>query len=245
MKFFKNILLPMAFWLAVWQLAALIVGKQLLLPGPWAVAVRLGALAVTAGFWRAAALTLLRVFAGMAIGAVLGVLLAVLTCVSVWCDRLLSPLVKVIRATPVASFILLVLLWVSSGRVPAVISALMVLPVIWGSVSKGIRETDPQLLELARAYRFGAWRTLRLVRVPCVLPYFTSAAETALGLAWKAGVAAEVLCYPKWAVGSEIYRARLSFETADLFAWTAVVIALSFLVESALARLLRKAAGHD
>lgn len=243
MKLIKNILLPLAFWLAVWQLAALAVGKELLLPGPWAVTVRLLALAATAGFWRAAALTLLRVFAGMAIGAALGVLLAVLTCVSVWCDRLLSPLVKVVRATPVASFILLVLLWVSSGRVPAVISALMVLPVIWGSVSKGIRETDPQLLELARAYRFGAWKTLRLVRVPCVLPYFTSAAETALGLAWKAGVAAEVLCYPKWAVGSEIYRARLSFETADLFAWTAVVIALSFLVESALARLLRKAAG--
>lgn len=244
MKFLKNVLLPLAFWLAVWQLLAMAVDKQLLLPGPWAVARRLAELVITAGFWYAAGLTLLRVFAGMAVGAVLGTLIAVLTCASVWCERLLAPLVKVIRATPVASFILLVLLWVSTGRVPTVISALMVLPVVWGNVAGGIRAADPRLLELARAYRFGRAKTLRLVWIPGVAPYFAAGVETALGLAWKAGVAAEVLCYPKWAVGTAIYRARLNFETADLFAWTLVVILLSFLVESALVRLLRKAVRH-
>lgn len=237
-------MIPLAFWLVVWQVIAMIVGKDLLLPGPWTVAVRLAGLIVTADFWHAAALTLLRIFAGVAIGAVLGTLIAVLTCASVWCDRLLSPLVKVIRATPVASFILLVLLWVSTGRVPGVISALMVLPVIWGNVSKGIQSTDPKLLELAHAYRFGRGKTLKLVYIPSVAPYFTSGVETALGLAWKAGVAAEVLCYPKWAIGAEIYHARLNFETPDLFAWTLVVIVLSFLVESAFVRLLRKAVRH-
>lgn len=244
MKTIKNILIPLAFWLVVWQIIARIVGKNLLLPGPWTVAVRLAELIVTADFWHAAALTLLRIFAGMAAGAVLGTVIAVLTCASRWCERLLSPLVKVVRATPVASFILLVLLWVSTGRVPGVISALMVLPVIWGNVSKGIRETDNKLLELAKAYRFGKGKTLKIIYVPSVAPYFTAGVETALGLAWKAGVAAEVLCYPKWAIGAEIYHARLNFETPDLFAWTLVVILLSFLVESVLVKLLRKAVRH-
>lgn len=241
MKAVKNILIPLAFWLAVWQLAAWAVGKDLLLPGPWTVARTLAALVVTAKFWQTTALTLLRIFAGMLAGAALGTVLAVLTCASVWCDRLLSPLVKVIRATPVASFILLVLLWVSTGRVPGVISALMVLPVLWGNVAKGIRQTDPQLLELARAYRFGRGRTFQLIYFPAVAPYFTAGVETGLGLAWKAGVAAEVLCRPKLAIGTQVFFSRTYMETADLFAWTLVVILLSFLVESVLVRLLRKA----
>ena len=217
------------------------VGKDLLLPGPWTVARTLAALAVTGVFWQTTLLTLARVFTGLLLGVLLGVALAVLTRVSRWCDRILSPAVKIIRATPVASFILLVLLWVGSGRVPVVISALMVLPVVWGNVSEGISETDPQLLELAAAYRFGKGRTLKLVYLPSVAPYFTAGVETSLGLAWKAGVAAEVLCHPKLAIGTQVYFSRTYFETPSLFAWTLVVILLSFLVEKALVYGLRRA----
>lgn len=236
-----NVLLPLVFWLGVWQLAAMMVSKELILPGPWVVLRTLCALVVTAKFWQITLLSLVRIFAGLLAGGVLGTLIAVATCTSRWCDRLLSPLVKVIRATPVASFILLVLLWVYTGRVPGVISALMVLPVIWGNVSKGIRATDPALLELAQAYRFGKIKTLKRVYIPSVAPYFTASVETGLGLAWKAGVAAEVLCRPKLAIGTQVFVARNNLETADLFAWTLVVILLSLLVESVLVRLLRKA----
>ena len=241
MKVLKNMLIPLAFWLAVWQLAALIVGKDLLLPGPWTVARTLAALAVTGVFWQTTLLTLGRIFTGLLLGVVLGTALAVLTRVSRWCDRILSPVVKIVRATPVASFILLVLLWVGSGRVPVVISALMVLPVVWGNVAKGITETDPQLLELAAAYRFGTGKTLRLIYLPSAAPYFAAGVETSLGLAWKAGVAAEVLCHPKLAIGTQVYFTRTYFETPSLFAWTLVVILLSLLVEKALVLGLRKA----
>lgn len=243
MKIIKKAVIPLAFWLLVWQGVSMWVGSDLLLPGPWTVVFTLGGLVIEGEFWQATALTLLRIFAGLAVGTALGVLIAVLTCASVWCDRILSPAVKVIRATPVASFILLVLLWAATGRVPGIISALMVLPVVWGNVSKGIRGTDPQLLELARAYRFSRSKTVRLVYLPATAPYFTSGVETALGLAWKAGVAAEVLCRPKLAIGTQVYFSRNNLETPQLFAWTLVVILLSFLVESVLVRLLRKAVG--
>lgn len=254
MKAIKNVVIPLAFWLVVWQFAAWIVGgsfhfeaglhlqeKHLLLPGPWTVLCRLTELVVEAEFWKASWLTLLRVFLGLLIGGVLGTFVAVLTSASVWCDRLLSPMVKVIRATPVASFILLVLLWVHTGRVPGVISALMVLPIIWGNVSKGIRQTDPMLLEMAKAYRFDFGKRLKRIYIPSAAPYFSAGVETGLGLAWKAGVAAEVLCHPKWGIGTQVYVSKLNLETPDLFAWTAVVILLSFLVETVLVRLLRKA----
>lgn len=252
MKWVKKVVIPLVFWLAVWQIAAWIVGgsfsaaglqlreKHLLLPGPRTVFCALTGLVAETGFWQAAGLTLLRVFAGLLAGSVLGVILAVLTSSCVWCDRILSPLVKVIRATPVASFILLVLLWVSTGRVPGVISALMVLPVIWSNVSKGIAQTDPNLLEMAKAYRFDPGKRLKLIYIPSVAPYFNAGVETGLGLAWKAGVAAEVLSHPKLAIGTQVYVSQLNLETPDLFAWTVVVILLSFLVENVLVRLLRK-----
>lgn len=245
MRRIGRVLLPVLFWLGVWQLAAAAVGQELLLPGPAAVGRRLLELAAGAAFWQTALASLLRIFGGLLLGVALGALLAGLTAWVPLLDWVLTPAVKVVRATPVASFILLVYLWVERGRVPGLISALMVLPVVWGNVTRGIAETDPQLLELARAYGFGRGRTLRRIYIPSVLPYFASGCRTALGLAWKAGVAAEVLCQPQNAIGTQIYNTKYYLETPSLFAWTLVVIALSFLLEWAVGGLLRRAVGPE
>ena len=245
MRRIGRVLLPVLFWLGVWQLAAAAVGQELLLPGPAAVGRRLLELAAGAVFWQTALASLLRIFGGLLLGVALGALLAGLTAWVPLLDWVLTPAVKVVRATPVASFILLVYLWVERGRVPGLISALMVLPVVWGNVTRGIAETDPRLLELARAYGFGRGRTLRRIYIPSVLPYFASGCRTALGLAWKAGVAAEVLCQPQNAIGTQIYNTKYYLETPSLFAWTLVVIALSFLLEWAVGELLRRAEGLE
>lgn len=260
MKTLGRILLPLLFWLLVWQLAAsglalanarstgrtlpwtdvLVQGHALLLPAPLAVLCRLAELAGTAVFWRGALLSLIRIFAGLAAGVVLGTLLAALTCAAHWADLLLSPAIRVVRATPVASFIVLVLLWVRTGLVPVAVSGLMVLPVVWETVRRGIGETSPELLELAGAYGFSRGKTLRLIYIPSILPYFTSGVLNGLGLAWKSGVAAEVLCQPRWAVGTELYRSKISLDTPGLFGWTLVVLLLSLALERTLAAGLRR-----
>lgn len=255
--------IPPAFWLGVWQLAAMWVGREgiaeawragdggalvkaiidgkaLLLPGPVLVLRTLAELAVTPLLWQSAALSLARIFSGFLGGAVLGGLLAAACAAFRPARLLLSPAIGVIRATPVASFIILLLLWVTTGLVPAVCAGLMVLPVVWGNVYRGIAQTSPLLLEGARAWRFGRWKTLRLVYLPSVLPYFASGCSTALGLAWKAGVAAEVLCVPKLAIGSQVYYAKLYLETPSLFAWTITVLTLSFLLDRIFGALFRR-----
>ena len=234
------------FWLGVWQLSAFLVdwrlegrGNELLLPYPLSVLAALGELAREPSFWGNVGTTLLRVVIGLAAGYCLGAALAALTCRSRWCDRLLSPAIRVVRAAPVASFILLVLLWTGRDAVPAVIAALMVLPVVWDSLSQGIRAVDPKLLELGRAYRFSRGKLLTLLYLPSLRPYLLSALTTGAGLAWKSGVAAEVLCPPKWAVGSSIQKARQALETPELFAWTAVIVVLSLALEGLLKLWLR------
>ena len=244
-KNFIYALIPPAFWLGVWQLAALLVdrqlngrGNELLMPYPVTVLAALTKLLGESAFLITVASSLGRIVLGLAMGAASGAALAGLTCSSRWADRLLSPAIRVLRATPVASFILLVVLWTDKNFVPVVIAALMVIPVVWGNLSRGIRETDGQLLELARAYRFSRWKTVRLIYLPSLRPYFTSAITTATGLAWKSGVAAEVLCLPNSAMGTQIFNTKYYLEIPDLFAWTAVVVTLSLLLEKLLRAIL-------
>lgn len=223
-----------AFWLCVWQFLALWVGNGLLLPSPAAVLARLGQLALTAGFWQATALSLLRVLCGTALAVVLGTLLAVICCRWRLADVLFAPLLTVIKSTPVASFIVLLLLWLGRDVLPVVIVLLMALPVIWGNVCAGIRTTDPLLLRTAKVFGFSSGRTLRRVYVPSVMPHFLSACRTALGLGWKAGIAAEVLTVPALSIGKLLMESKLYWEVTDLFAWTLTVILCSLIIEKVL-----------
>lgn len=233
--------LAAAFWLAVWQVLAVLVGQELLVPTPRLTAQRLWQLGQTAVFWQAAGASLLRVVAGFAIGVVAGGVLAVLTARFEAANALFSPLLKLIRTTPVASFIILAFVWIRTDWLPVFIAFLMVLPVVWGNVDKGLRETDRRLLEMARVFRFGRRRTLLHIRIPSVMPYFLSACTTSLGLAWKSGIAAEVICRPDHSIGRLLQTAKNHLETAEVFAYTIAVVVLSILLEQLFVRALRAA----
>lgn len=229
------------FWLALWAVLSKAVGQELLLPSPLQVLRKLCALAGTADFWRSIGFSLLRVVSGLCAGVALGVLLAALTEWSSLAKALLSPLMTLVKSTPVASFIILALIWLGRGILPAFITALMVLPVVWANVSAGLRGVDPQLLEMAKVYRLPRGRVLRHITIPSVLPHFRAALRSALGMGWKAGIAAEVLTVPQRSIGKMIYESKLYLETTELFAWTTVVVVLSLIIERLLLRLVRGA----
>lgn len=235
-----NVIVSAGFWLAVWAILAAAVGRELILPSPVAVARSLLTLASTGTFWREVGMSLARVWAGFLLGTVLGTALGVVTAASTECGLLLSPALHAVRAVPVVSFILLLYFWFPTGWVPVAVSALMVLPVAWRSAVEGWERADSQLLELAGHYELGTWKTLKLVRLPAALPSLCAGWETALGLAWKAGAAAEVLCQPQWGLGSALQRSRSTLDIPALFAWTAVIVALSGLSGQLLRLTLRK-----
>ena len=236
-----RVVVAIIFWLGVWSFTAWRLDQPLLLPMPHRVAVRLWELMRTAGFWSTVGASLLRVLSGLVLAVVLGCVLAVLTERYEWLNALLSPLLSLIRSVPVASFILLAVLWMGRDRVPVFIVVLMALPVVWSNVAAGIHTTDPALLEMARAYGFSRWRQLRRIWLPSVMPQFLSACRTALGLSWKAGVAAEVLTVPAQSIGRMLYTTKLNLEVEELFAWTAVVVVLSLIIEQGLLSLLSAA----
>lgn len=239
-----KVIIPTAFWLALWAILAAAVGKELILPSPVAVVRALYALALTGTFWREVGMSLLRVGCGFLLGAVLGAVLGVATAAFQWCALLLSPALRAVRAVPVVSFILLLYFWFPTGWVPVAVSALMALPVAWRSAAEGWKSADVRLLELCRHYRLGWWKTLRLTRLPAALPSLRAGWETALGLAWKAGAAAEVLCQPQWGLGSALQRSKSTLDIPALFAWTVVIVAASGLTLRLLKLALRGRKGE-
>ena len=226
------------FWLLVWQLAAALAGQELLLPSPLRVARELIRLAGGAEFWLTVAQSIRRVLTGIVSAVLLGILLALLTHKSAVLRALLSPVMTLVKSTPVASFIILALVWLGRDVVPPVIAALMVLPVVWANVSQGLDGIDPQLLELAQVCRLPRGRVFRRITLPSVLPHLRAALCSALGLGWKAGVAAEILTVPARSIGKRIYDAKIYLETTELFAWTAAVVLLSLVIEGLLLRLV-------
>ena len=153
---------------------------------------------------------------------------------------LIHPVMAVVKATPVASFIILMLLFLGPVKVPSLITFLIVLPIVWTNLDQGIASIDKQLTEVAKIYRFSLAKRLRVLIFPSVKPYFLSACKTAIGLAWKAGVAAEIIAMPPNTIGTMIGEAKLYIMSAEMFAWTLTVVLLSLIIEFGVSYLFAK-----
>ena len=212
-----------AFWLAVWQCAAMAVGQEVFLVSPVQAGYTLLQLLPQAEFWQRVGFSSGRILLGFGLGVAVSIVLAVAAQAWHTADVLLAPVLQLVKATPVASFIILALVWVRGASLSVLISFLMVLPVLYGAVRTGIQSADPQLLEMTKVFR----RRLRAVWLPAVLPAFRQGCSVALGICWKSGVAAEVIGLPNGSIGDALYRAKITLSTGELFAWTFVIILLS------------------
>lgn len=236
-KFLKSVfkaLAVCAFWVLVWILISKKVNNGFLFPSPKDTWQALKALVVTFEFWGIALITLFRIIYGIVISLLIGCGLAVITSFSKLINTLLAPMMNAVKSVPVACFIMLALLWLETNILPVFITVLIVVPIVWSNVSQGIASTDKKLLEVAKIFGFSSPKKIFKIYVPSVMPYFIAACRSAFGMAWKAGIAAEVLAVPKLAIGTEIYFSKLWFETPALFAWTVVIIILSCVIEKLL-----------
>jgi len=234
-------ILVAAIWIGIWYAVSSIVNQEILIVSPDQVLIRLGTLALQGDFWSATGLSLARIVLGFLLAIGFGSLLAVLCFLSSFMYDLFYPIIRIIRATPVASFIILALIWLNTDSVPVFASFLMVFPIVWENVFKGIENTSPNLLEMGRVFGLKKSTVFQRIYVPSVMPYFIAACNSGVGLAWKAGIAAEILGVPLHSIGSELYRAKIYLETIDVFVWTTVVIILSIVLEKVFLKLLKNA----
>lgn len=227
------------FWIGLWQMAAMGLGQEILLASPVSVIRKLTELVQTAEFWKSIWFSFGRIAAGFGLALLFGLLLAAASYVCSPVEILLKPLTSVMKSTPVASIIILCLIWIPSRNLSVFISFLMVFPVVYANVLEGLRQTDQKLLEMAEVFGVGARKKICYIYLSEVLPYLLTACSLGLGMCWKSGVAAEVIGVPDGSVGEKLYHAKIYLNTPDLFAWTLVIILISVLLEKCVLGLLR------
>lgn len=228
-----------AFWLAVWIFAAALVAQPLILPGPGAVALALLRLVCDGGTWAILAGSGARILGGLALAAVCGGVLAGISSRSRAFARLVAPALPFVKATPVACVVVLLLIWLGSARVSIAAVFLMALPGVYFSLVEGLAQVNKPLEQMFRLHGVRGWRLFCAHTWREVLPFVLSCAQAVIGMSWKAGVAAELIGMAVGTVGECIYQAKLLIETADLLAWTVLVVAASWTCERVLVWLLR------
>lgn len=213
------------------------VGQSILLPTPKETFDKFFELIRTKEFWNISLNSLKSIFSGALLGVAVGVIIAGLSYVSPLLKYLFTPLLSLVKATPVASFIILALVWIGKDYIPFAISLMMVAPIVSSNVYEGLCNIDKELYEVTKLYKFSFSKSWKMLYRHSLMPYFVSAVRSALALSWKAGIAAEVLCTPDNSIGLMLYESKIYYEFPTLFAWTLTVIILSFLLEKLLVKL--------
>ena len=240
-RIIKKILI-VAFWLLAWQIAFSLLNKNLLIamPTPVTTVQAFISLAGEKEFWLSAAYSLIRIVLGFGCAVIIGTVFAVAANKFSVISAVFSPILRLMRAVPVAAFIILVFLWVSKDYIPQLIAFLTVLPIIWLTTEQALRGVDKGLTEMARVMGLGGFNTFRYIVFPAVLPSYSASLITGLGFAWKSGVAAEVICRSRDSLGDMLVVSQSSVEYSRVFAITAVIIIFSIALEGALKLLIGK-----
>ena len=238
-RFLRGLLVAL-FWLGVWQASSMLVGKPVLFASPLDTLHALWQMLPTAGFWQSVAGSLSRVALGFTLALLLGMATGMLAFRFSVLRAFLAPLLTLVKTVPVASFIILILVWFGSGELTVIVSLLIVFPQIFFATVNGLESADRELLEMSRVFRVFRRRIAWQVYRPALMPYLLSACASGLGMSWKAGIAAEVIGTPLHSIGEQMYLAKVYLATSELFAWTLTVIVLSLLFEKTVLSLLRR-----
>ena len=230
------------FWMAIWEIAARLTDNSIILVGPIDTLRELWRLSGDLGFWLSVLNSLLRIASGFLLSSALAFLLGTIAYFKPILRELMSPVIALMKAVPVASFVILALIWLGGSReLSIVVSFIVAFPMIWEAVISGLSTSDRQLLEVSRTYEMGFFRSLRYIYLPALLPYLSTSLSSVIGMAFKSGVAAELIGQPTGTIGFYLYQSKVFLDTAGVFAWSLMVIMMSYICEQILKAVFKTA----
>lgn len=239
------VLVSVILLLLVWELGDALINNPAFFTGVVPTFKALGALFITVDFWKTVLFSILRIVAGFLIGVAIGILLAFISSKSHFITTILSLAFSVVKSTPVASIIMIVWIFIGRTRVATAIALFMVAPIIWQNLMDGYNSINKQLVEVASVFELSGFKRFKLLVFPALIRYFVPAALTAVGLAWKSGIAAEIITVADNSIGYHIRTHKDCFESDYMLAWTLVVIIISILFESGIRFLVRRFKSYE
>ena len=229
MKHIRRIVIVLI-WLLIWQFASMMTGLELLLASPVAVLKTIMNMLVSQQFYVTLMHSMINIGTGLMAGIVFGVILGICAAKYKLIAEFIEIPLQLMKALPVAAFIILLLMWFGSKNVSRIISAMVVIPMVVTGVTDGIKNTDIKLIQMARVYNMSTFNRFRYIYMTGVYPYLSSQLKIALGMCFKAGISAET-------IGTSMYYAKMYLLSSELFAWSIVIILVSLLVEKIILKI--------
>lgn len=227
-------------WIGVWEILSLIIDEELFLPSPITVIVHFFSLVMKKEFCFSILFSFSRITFGFLLSLVIGLLFAFISNNNKYFRIVLEPLIKLMKSIPVASIVILLLLWMKSKNLSVAVVFLIAFPIIYTNTLTGLLSIDKETLEMAEVYKIKGLKKLRNIDLPYLESYILSALKVSIALAWKSGTASEVIALPTSSIGEKLYISKLYFASSDLFAWTLTIVILSYISEKIIVLLSNK-----
>ena len=221
------------FWLLIWQVLSWVIGNKILLEGPIGVLKCLITDLQTVAYYRTVLASFFRVMGGLLSGVMLAVVLGSLSYKQSWLEAFLLPVIQFMKSAPITCFVVLLLIWIGSANLTFVIALLVAFPPIYLNLLEGLKQLDEKQLEVARGYSMPFRNRFSYIYLPGVKSYFISALSVAIGMAFKAGIAAEIIGTPDYSIGERIYMSKIYLDTAGVLSWMITVIFMAYFCEKA------------
>lgn len=229
------------FWILLWQVTALLIQNEVLLAGPIEVLKELGKELKEIDFYKSVVFSFVRIMIGFFLGLVSGILLGGISFFKPFLKEIMSPIVTLLKTIPIASFVVLLLIWAGSKNLSIYISFLVVFPNVYLNTMMGFSNADKKSIEMAQVFKLSRGRKLFYIYMPSLIPFLISSVEISIGMSFKSGVAAEVIGTPQFSFGEKLYMSKIHLNTAGVFAWTLVIIFVSYLMEKLVLYLIKNA----
>jgi NitT/TauT family transport system permease protein len=244
MKALSRSALGALLFIGVWYAAAAGLDKSMILPGPAVVFRALLQLLAQADTWNAIYYTAVKVLLTLVLVLLTGVATGIWLGRAPVAEQMSRPLILVIQAVPVISWLSLVIFsWGISWQGPVFIAFLSLWPTAVLTTLSGMRALDRDLLEMARLYRVSRYKVMRDIYRGALLPFFLAATRVCLGQAWKVILVAEFLVGDK-GLGVQIAWARQLFDVNGIYACTLCAVLLGLLSEGLAQYGLKRMAGR-
>ena len=226
--------------LLVWEISALLLGSSFILPTPIetfkALIHELTKIETFHAFlstaWKGFFVLGLVVLLGTLIGLVMGINTAIY--------EILRPVVMIVQAVPVISWLALVIfLWGIGWKGPVLISFLSLLPVSIFTTAAGVRSIDKDLLEMVEVYKVPKRKVFKDIYLGSIVPFVVATIDISIGNVWKVILVSEFLCGDE-GLGVLISWARQYVDVPRVYALTIIAVAFGIISERLTRRFVRR-----
>ncbi|MCF7924300.1 MAG: ABC transporter permease subunit [Candidatus Izimaplasma sp.] len=221
----------------IWQIYALYIDNNFILPYPSQVFLTFVELIKTTSTYKIIGITLLRLFIAFILSTIIAITLGLLAGNFKILSEFFQPLVTTLRTLPVASIIIIILILAGNSNSLYIITFLMIFPIIYEATKQGVLNISKSLKNAIALETHNRFFIMTRLQLPLALPYIKTSLFQSIGLGFKVIVMAEFIAQTPKGIGRALFDGSLSINYELVFAWTLIIIFIVSVFEYSINKL--------